>query len=89
MTPDAIDFAEAFGRLVAEGLREQTTPLAGGDVRLVRVPGEYEGRWDRHDHSTETEVVWSGDFRVKYRDRTLQLGPVTGPGNPQSSILRK
>jgi mannose-6-phosphate isomerase-like protein (cupin superfamily) len=75
MTPDSIDIAAAFGRLAAEGLREHTTPLGGVDVRLVRVPGEYEGRWDRHDHSTETVVVWSGDFTVEYRDRTLQLGP--------------
>jgi hypothetical protein len=60
MMPDSIDFAAAFGRLAAEGLREQTTPLGGIDVRLVRGPGEYEGKWGRHDHSTETVVVWSG-----------------------------
>ena len=75
MTSDSIDFAATFGRLAAEGLREQTTPLGGVDVRLVRVPGEYEGTWDRHHHSTETVVIWSGDFTVEYRDRTLQLGP--------------
>ena len=74
MTPDPIDFAAAFARLAAEGHREETTPLGGVDVRLVRVAGGGEGRWDRHDHSTETVVVWSGDFAVAFRDRTLQLG---------------
>lgn len=74
MTTDPIDFAAAFARLAAEGLREETTQIGGVDVRLVRVTGGGEGRWDRHDHSTETEVVWSGDFTVEFRDRTLRLG---------------
>ena len=73
--PDSIDFAATFGRLAAEGLREQTTRLGGVDVRLVRVPGDYEGTWDHHDHSAETVVVWSGDFTVDYGGRSLQLGP--------------
>ena len=73
--PDSIDFAATFGRLAAEGLREQTTRLGGVDVRLVRVPGDYEGTWDHHDHSAETVVVWSGDFTVDYGGRSLQLSP--------------
>jgi mannose-6-phosphate isomerase-like protein (cupin superfamily) len=75
MTTDPIDFAAAFARLAAEGRREETTPLGGVDVRLVRVAGGGEGRWDRHDHSTETVVVWSGDFTVEFRDCALRLGP--------------
>ncbi|HJS85436.1 MAG TPA: cupin domain-containing protein [Acetobacteraceae bacterium] len=75
MTTDPIDFAAVFARLAAEGCREETTHLGGVDVRLVRVAGGGEGRWDHHDHSTETVVVWSGDFTVEFRDRTLRLGP--------------
>jgi mannose-6-phosphate isomerase-like protein (cupin superfamily) len=75
MKPDAIDFAAIFGRLAAEGLREQTTPLGGVDARLVRVAANYAGEWDHHDHSTETVVVWSGDFKVEFRDGAVQLGP--------------
>ena len=73
MNNEPIDFAITFGRLESEGCREETTELGGIDVRLVRVPGGGEGRWDHHDHSTETVVVWSGDFMVEYRDRTLHL----------------
>jgi mannose-6-phosphate isomerase-like protein (cupin superfamily) len=75
MTPNPVDFAATFARLAAEGRREETTQLGGVDVRLVRVAGGGEGRWDRHDHTTETVVVWSGDFAVEFRDHTLRLGP--------------
>ena len=70
-----VDFAAAFADLAARNAREVTVPLGGVDVRLVRVPGGGEGRWDSHDDSTETVVVWSGEFKVEYRDRTLLLTP--------------
>jgi mannose-6-phosphate isomerase-like protein (cupin superfamily) len=68
-----VDFTEAFGRLAREGSSEETTQLGGVNVRLVRVKGGGEGRWDHHDTTTETVVVWSGDFTVEFRDHTLHL----------------
>jgi mannose-6-phosphate isomerase-like protein (cupin superfamily) len=73
MKSEPIDFAVGFDRLATNGLREETTQLGGIDVRLVRLTGGGEGRWDHHDHSTETVVVWSGNFTVEFRDRTLHL----------------
>ncbi len=67
------DFAEVFARLAREGRSEETTQLGGVNVRLVRVPGGGEGRWDHHGSTTETVVVWSGDFTVEFRDATLNL----------------
>ena len=67
------DFAEIFGRLAKDGHSEETTQLGGVNVRLVRVKGGGEGRWDHHDQTTETVVVWSGDFSVEFRDQTLHL----------------
>ncbi len=67
------DFAEIFGRLADAGQSEQTVQLGGVNVRLVRVTGGGEGRWDHHDRTTETVVVWSGDFSVEFRDHTLRL----------------
>ncbi len=67
------DFAEAFGRLEREQRAEETTLLGGVNVRLVRVKGGGEGRWDRHDQTTETVVVWRGDFTVEFRDHTQHL----------------
>jgi mannose-6-phosphate isomerase-like protein (cupin superfamily) len=69
----SIDFAEVFSRLTREGLKEETSQLGGVNVRMVRVPGGGEGRWDHHAHTTETVVVWSGDFTVEFRDHTLHL----------------
>ena len=68
-----IDFAEVFGRLAREGLTEESRQFGGVNVRLVRVKGGAEGRWDHHDRTTETVVVWSGDFSVEFRDYTLHL----------------
>lgn len=69
----ATDFAEVFGRLQREGSSEETTRMGGVNVRLVRVTGGGEGRWDRHDRTTETVVVWSGDFSVEFRDHAVHL----------------
>lgn len=74
MDQGQVDFAAVFGGLAARGERETTVPLGGVDVRLVRVPGGGEGRWDSHGASIETVVVWSGEFTVEFRDRTLRLG---------------
>ena len=68
-----IDFAEIFGRLAKEGLNEETAQIGGVNVRLVRVNGGGEGRWDHHGQTTETVVVWSGEFSVEFRDHTLHL----------------
>lgn len=71
----ATDFKAVFDRLAADGRREETFPMGGVNVRLVRVAAGGEGRWDSHAHSTETVVVWSGDFTVEFRDGTLDLRP--------------
>ena len=67
------DFAEVFAQLARDGNSEQTVQLGGVSVRLVRVKGGGEGRWDRHDATPETVVVWSGDFTVEFRDQVLHL----------------
>jgi mannose-6-phosphate isomerase-like protein (cupin superfamily) len=69
----AMDFAAVFSRLALDGASEETTLLGGINVRLVKVKGGGEGRWDHHDRTTETVVVWSGDFTVEFRDHTLNL----------------
>ncbi|MDP4025376.1 cupin domain-containing protein [Methylobacterium sp. NEAU 140] len=75
MRDDGLDFAEVFARLARDGQRESTTELGGVAVHLVRVAGGGEGRWDSHAATSETVIVWSGDFAVEFRDRTLHLGP--------------
>lgn len=67
------DFAEVFARLARDGRSEETSQLGGVNVRLVRINGGGEGRWDHHDGTAETVIVWSGDFTVEFRDQTLHL----------------
>lgn len=74
MNTGPTDFAEVFARLQATGGREETAVLGGMKIRTVRVAGGDEGRWDSHAHTSETVVVWSGDFTVEFRDHTLSLG---------------
>ena len=68
-----IDLTEAFSRLERESRTEETTLLGGVSARLVRVAGGGEGRWDHHDQTTETVLVWRGDFTVEFRDHSLSL----------------
>lgn len=67
------DFAQVFARLAQAGTSEEITTIGGVNVRMVRIAGRYAGRWDSHGHTAETVVVWSGDFQVEFRDRTLAL----------------
>ena len=67
------DFTEVFAQLARDGNIEQTVQLGGVSIRLVRVKGGGGGRWDRHDATPETVVVWSGNFTVEFRDQVLHL----------------
>lgn len=73
MTSDPTDFAVVFAHLAESGQTEQTSLLGGVNVRQVRLAGGGAGRWDSHSQSTETVIVWSGNFTVEFRDRTLEL----------------
>lgn len=70
-----VDFATTFARLEASGRNEETTQCAGVAVRLVRVAGGGEGQWGQHSQTTETVVVWSGDFTVEFSDDVVHLAP--------------
>ena len=70
---ESTDFGVVFERLARTRQAEETLGLGGVNVRMIRVAGGGEGRWDSHGHSAETVVVWSGDFTVEFSDNTLAL----------------
>jgi mannose-6-phosphate isomerase-like protein (cupin superfamily) len=71
MTTGPSDFPKIFAGLAARGEREETTQLGGVSLRAVRRPGGREGGWDRHPHTAETVIVWSGNFTAEFRDHTF------------------
>ena len=73
MDTGPVDFAQVFGRLAGAEGREDSVRLGGVNIRMVRVTGGGEGRWDSHATTAETVVVWSGDFTVEFRDHVLRL----------------
>jgi mannose-6-phosphate isomerase-like protein (cupin superfamily) len=71
---ESLDFGAIFRRLEAGGERQHHALLNGIDVRLVRVEGGAPGRWDVHEDTPETVIVWSGSFDVAFKDHIVSLG---------------
>lgn len=47
--------------------------LNGQELKLVKVQGVFP--WHLHETCEEMFLVWSGRFRVEFRDRVVDLGP--------------
>lgn len=75
MPQGQLDFTAEFARLASSGEREVSRALGGVQVRLVRVAGGGEGKWDSHSDTAETAICWYGDFTVTFRDGAVTLGP--------------
>ncbi|MBF2051166.1 MAG: cupin domain-containing protein [Leptolyngbya sp. IPPAS B-1204] len=45
--------------------------LNGQQVRLVKFQGEFV--WHQHDHEDELFLVINGQFRMEFRDQTVEL----------------
>ena len=45
--------------------------LNNQEVKLVKFKGEFV--WHHHDKQDELFLVWKGQFRVEFRDRTVEL----------------
>jgi mannose-6-phosphate isomerase-like protein (cupin superfamily) len=45
--------------------------LNGQAVKLVKFQGEFI--WHHHDHEDELFLVWKGEFRMDFRDRSVNL----------------
>ena len=45
--------------------------LNGQEVKLVKFKGEFV--WHHHDSQDELFLVWKGQFRLEFRDRSVEL----------------
>ena len=70
---DKINLDEKFALFSDHWRPKAIAALNGQEVKLVKVQGEFP--WHRHDHEDEFFMVWSGRFRVEFRDHVVTLGP--------------
>ena len=70
---DKINLDEKFGLFVDQWRPKTVASLNQQEVKLVKVQGEFP--WHKHEAEDEFFLVWKGNFRVEFRDRTIDLGP--------------
>lgn len=47
--------------------------LNGQEMKLVKLAGEFP--WHFHEREDEMFMVWRGNMRIEFRDKTVHLGP--------------
>lgn len=71
MSPDKINLAEKFARFSDHWSPKIVAELNGQHVKLVKLQGEFV--WHHHEHEDELFLVVRGQFRMEFRDRTVEL----------------
>jgi mannose-6-phosphate isomerase-like protein (cupin superfamily) len=70
---EKINLSEKFS-LIGEYWRPKTVgELNGQEVKLVKIRGEFP--WHHHEREDEMFLAVKGNFRLEFRDRTVELSP--------------
>ena len=70
---EKVNLAEKFA-LVTEHWRPKVVgELNGQEVKLVKFAGEFP--WHHHEAEDEMFLAIKGEFRLEFRDRTVELKP--------------
>lgn len=68
-----VNLAEKFA-LINEHWRPKIVgELNGQEVKLVKFVGEFP--WHHHEHEDEMFLAVKGNFRIEFRDKTVELTP--------------
>lgn len=68
-----VNLAEKFA-LINEHWRPKVVgELNGQEIKLVKFQGEFP--WHHHEREDEMFLAVKGNFRLEFRDRTVQLAP--------------
>lgn len=68
-----VNLAEKFS-LISEHWRPKVVgELNGQEVKLVKFEGEFP--WHHHETEDELFMAVKGNFRLEFRDRTVELAP--------------
>ena len=66
-----VNLAEKFA-LINEHWRPKTVgELNGQEIKLVKFQGEFP--WHQHEHEDEMFMALKGNFRLEFRDKTVEL----------------
>lgn len=66
-----VDLAESLARFNDHWNPRVVGELNGQQVRLVKFQGEFV--WHAHEHEDELFLVIAGEFRMEFRDRSVDL----------------
>ena len=70
---EKINLAEKFA-LINDHWRPKTVgELNGQEIKLVKFIGEFP--WHHHEHEDEMFMAVKGNFRLEFRDKTVELKP--------------
>lgn len=70
---DRVNLAETFQRFSTHWDPKIIGELNGQHVKLVKFSGTFV--WHAHEHEDELFLVVQGRFDMRFRDRTVSLGP--------------
>ena len=68
---DKVNLTESFARFSEHWSPRIAGELNGQRVNLVKFQGEFV--WHRHEHEDELFLVVAGEFRMEFRNRTVDL----------------
>lgn len=68
---DKLNLAEGFARITEYWRPRVAAELNGQEVKLVKFQGPFV--WHQHDHEDELFLVMKGQFRMEFRDRSVEL----------------
>jgi mannose-6-phosphate isomerase-like protein (cupin superfamily) len=70
---EKFSIADKFALFTEHWRPKVVASLNGQELKLVKVLGEFP--WHTHQTEDEMFLVWSGRFRVEFRDRVVELNP--------------
>jgi mannose-6-phosphate isomerase-like protein (cupin superfamily) len=68
---DKININNKFAKFTEHWRPKVVASLNGQEVKLVKFKDEFV--WHKHDEADEMFLVWRGNFRIEFRDRTVYL----------------
>ncbi len=68
---EKVNLAEKFALITEHWRPKVVGELNGQEVKLVKFQGEFP--WHRHEAEDEMFLAMKGNFRIEFRDRTIEL----------------